>query len=424
MYNATTSNISKPQFTVYPKRKSLADAEAMLYMRISFQFTVIDKSLGIKIPFQLWDKQNRRVTGNPYLQKQTEDVFNEYKEKMMGAFYLLSQNTAEPTLREIMDLAFAENDKKGYSLISVFTGFVLKMERQQNQQRQQSNVLKHATCLNHLKGFLKSSLNVSDISFNRINRNFIDDFEVYLKTECSNGHNSAMKLMQIFKRIYTIALNNRWTSHNAFAGKKLTYKEVDIEVLNEKEIQDLKILPVQKSYLEKTRQLFLFCIHSGLAYTDLQHLQRRHIEFNPVSGQYVIRKKRQKTGVEFILPLFEPARQLLQLWDTGWEKATPEKLLAPSISNQKFNVYLKELFAFLNIQKKITTHVGRHTFATTLALENGVPIESVSKMLGHTKISQTQRYAKVTVLKIERETRGLYSLLKNQCNEHTTEQNY
>ncbi len=404
---------SKPQFFLYPKRKSTGCTEATLYLRISFQFTSLDKSVGIKILFNTWDSHNHYIINNPYHQKQVDDVTAELKEKIMGSFYLLSQNTAEPTLREVMDLAFAGNEKKSYSLFGVFNSFLLKMERQNTLPRQRSNIMKHYTCMKHLKAFVKSYLNVSDISFNRINRNFIDEFEIFLKTECSNGHNATMKMLQIFKKVYRIAVDNRWTSHNAFSGKRLTYKDVDIEVLTDAEIQALKEISLQKAYLNKVRQLFLFCIHTGLAYTDLQHLQRKHIEFSPVSGQYLIRKKREKTGVEFILPLFHPAKNVLNGWLPGWENVNSETLLAPVISNQKFNEYLKELFALLSIQKNITTHVARHTFATTLALENGVPIESVSKMLGHSKISQTQKYAKVTSLKIERETKELFKLLEN-----------
>ena len=368
--------------------------------------------MGIKIPFELWDKQNHCINDNPYHQKQVEVTCCELKEKIMGSFYLLSQNTATPTLREVMDLAFVENEKKSYSLFGVFSSLILRMEKQNTLKRQQSNTLKHATCMRHLKAFVKAHLNISDISFNRINRSFIDEFEMYLKTECGNGHNSTMKLLQIFKKVYRRAVDNRWTSHNVFAGKRLTYKDVDIEVLTDAEITALKEINLQKPYLDKTRQLFLFCIHTGLAYTDMQHLQRKHIEFSPASGQHIIRKKREKTEVEFILPLFHPARNLLNIWLPNWEESAAETLLAPRISNQKFNAYLKELFALLSIQKKISSHSGRHSFATTLALENGVPIESVSKMLGHSKISQTQKYAKVTTLKIERETRELFNLLK------------
>ncbi len=214
----------KPQFAVYPKRKSSSLTEATLYLRISYQFIVIDKSMQIKIPFELWDSQLHRLKGNAFQQKQIDEAFSELKEKVMGAYYLLSQNTADPTLREIMDLAFAEEEKKTYSLFGVFSSLLLKMGRQNTLHRQQSNLLKHQTCMKHLKAFVKSHLNVSDIAFNRINRNFIDEFEIYLKAECANNHNSAMKLLQIFKKGYRIAVDNRWTSHNAFSGKRLSIR--------------------------------------------------------------------------------------------------------------------------------------------------------------------------------------------------------
>ncbi len=409
--NSSPVATEKPKFLLYPKRKSLTISESTMYMRISYQFSQIDKSLGIKIEFDDWDSTIHKLLKSPYHQKHIEAVFEEYKQKLMGAFYLLTQNAATPTLREMYDLAFGDESKQTYSLFGVFNNYILKLEKQNALPSQQSNILKHHTCMKHLRGFVKSTFNCSDLSFSRINKSFIDDFELYLKSECNNGHNAAMKMLQIFKKIYRIAVDNRWTNHNAFAGKKLSYKEVDIEVLNFEEIQLLKTAVLQKNYLNKTRELFLFCIHTGMAYVDLQNLKRQHVEYNPVSGQYLIRKKREKTGVEFIVPLFPPAKILLSQWHPIWLDFSPEILLAPKISNQKFNQYLKELFALLSIHKKITTHVGRHTFATTLALENGVPIESVSKMVGHSKISQTQRYARVTSLKIERETKALYEKL-------------
>lgn len=413
MNKTKLSQQAKPQFLVYPKRKKLSDQEAVIYLRISYQFVTIDKSTGIRILFDLWDSQTHSISNSPVHQNLLTETLDEMKQKLMGAYYLLTSNSAEPTLREMVDFAFAEEGKKTYSLFGVFSNVLLKMEKHNKLDSQKSNILKHYTCMKHLKAFVKQQLNVNDIAFNRINRNFIDDFEQFLKSECKNSHNSAMKLLQIFKKIYRIAVDNRWTSQNAFAGKRLTYKDVDIQVLTKQEIELMKEFRPAKAYLEKTRQLFLFCVFTGVASIDLQNLKRRHIEYNPVSDQYLIRKKREKTNVEFLLPLFPPAKQQLDEWLPGWEHADPETLLAPSISNQKFNIYLKELIALLGINKKISSHSGRHSFATTLALENGVPLESVSKMLGHSKISQTQKYAKVTAIKIERETRGLFNLLKN-----------
>ncbi len=404
---------TKPQFFVYPKRKTLSDKEATIYLRISYQFVTIDKSTGIRIPFELWDNKSHAISNNPVHQNLLTERLDEMKQKLMGAYYLLTANSAEPTLREMLDFAFAEEGKKTYSLFGVFSDVLLKMEKNCKLKSQRSNLLKHQTCMKHLKAFVKQQLNVNDLAFNRINRNFIDDFEQFLKTDCHNNHNSATKLLQIFKKIYRIAVDNRWTSNNAFTGKRLTYKDVDIHVLTTEEIELMKEFRPAKGYLEKTRQLFLFCVYTGVAYIDLQNLKRQHIEFNSVSNQHFIRKKREKNGIEFLLPLFPPAKKQLDNWVPNWESVDSEMLLAPGISNQKFNDYLKELIALLGINKRISSHCGRHSFATTVTLENGVPIESVSKMLGHRKLSQTQKYAKVTAVKIERETRELFNLLKN-----------
>ena len=406
------SNSAAPQFMVYPKRKSSGDEQAEMYLQFYYQLNKVSKSLGITINFKQWDTETHSIKGQPLHNELLQQKVDEYTQKTMGAFYMLTQNGGEVTLREIIDTAFGKGGGKIYSLFSVFEDVILKMEKLKRPEQSGANLLKHGTCLKHLRDFVKQRYRVNDIPFTRINRSFIDDFEHHLRTEAANGHNSANKLLQIFKKVYRIAFDNRWTTHNAFAGKRLSYKDPDIEFLTENEIQLLRQLDIQKPYLCKTRDLFVFCIYTGVAYTDLQHLLRKHLELNAKSASYLIRKKREKTGVEFMLPLFQPARQLLEKWNPDWEALSPESFIVPRISNQKMNIYLKELIALAGIQKSITVHCSRHTFCSTVTLENGVGIESVSKMAGHSKISQTQKYARVSAVKLERETKELAELLK------------
>ena len=127
--------------------------------------------------------------------------------------------------------------------------------------------------------------------------------------------------------------------------------------------------------------------------------------------QYFIRKNRAKTGVESIIPLFKPAREILDQYAPEWIKSPADTSLLPVISNQRYNSYLKEVATLCGVEKILSSHVARHSFATTVTLENGVSIASVSKMLGHAKLSQTQEYAKVTEIKIEKDTRALYQFL-------------
>lgn len=402
----------KPKFMLYPKCKRGQKTLATLYLRTHYQFSTFDKSLGIKVNKNDWKFKQQEIDQNLHLHPSIKVAFTECKEKIMGAFYVLSQNQSEPTLREVIDLAFGNENKKTYSVLSVFENYIAEMKKRNILKSQQSNIIKYNSCCNHLRNFLKTEMKINDVSFNRINEQLIDNFEFYLKTKGGNGHNSSMKLLQIFRKIYKIGLNNRWTSRNAFADKKITFKDTEIEVLNETEIDLLKNYEPTKTYLQKTKELFLFSIYSGQAYIDLQHIQFKHIEIITSSGNYIIRKKRVKTGIEYMVPLFGPLESLLNKWHDNWQSLVPDTFICPKISNQKYNDYLKELMALVGIDKRVTTHIGRHTFATTIALENGVGIESVSKMLGHSKIAQTQKYAKVTSLKIERETRGLFEKLK------------
>jgi site-specific recombinase XerD len=408
----TINSISKPKFMLYPKCKKGQKTLATLYLRTHYQFSTFDKSLGIKVNKNEWQFKQHEIDRHLQLHPSIKTVLSECKEKIMGAFYVLSQNQSEPTLREVIDLAFGNENKKTYSVLSVFEGYIAEMKKRNTLKSQQSNIIKYNSCCNHLRNFLRTEMKINDVSFNRINEQLIDNFEFYLKTKGANGHNSSMKLLQIFRKIYKIGLNNRWTSRNAFADKKITFKDTDIEVLNQYEIKQLEVFVPNKSYLQKTQDLFLFSVYSGLAYIDLQHIQIKHIERTNHSGSFIIRNKRVKTGIEYMVPLFGPLEKMLNKWHPNWQALTPDTFICPKISNQKYNDYLKELIALVGIDKRVTTHIGRHTFATTVALENGVGIESVSKMLGHSKISQTQRYAKVTSLKIERETRGLFEKLK------------
>jgi site-specific recombinase XerD len=195
---------------------------------------------------------------------------------------------------------------------------------------------------------------------------------------------------------------------NAFAGKRLSFIDVEMPYLTNEEIQLLINHEFKSERLAFVRDLFVFCCYTGLAYIDLKMLQKKHFEYSPVSKQYFIKKKRQKTKQPFITPLFPPAQKILSDRVEDWQYLNPDNFIFTVMSNQKYNSYLKEVAAFCGIEKNLTTHLARHSFATSIALENGVSLESTSKMLGHSKISQTQKYAKVTELKTERETRELF----------------
>ncbi|MBK6380113.1 MAG: site-specific integrase [Chitinophagaceae bacterium] len=191
----------------------------------------------------------------------------------------------------------------------------------------------------------------NEMPFSRINRQFIDDFESYLKFEGGNTHNSANKMLQIFKKVYRIAVDNRWTAHNAFAGRRLTYKKVAKPFLSSAELKTIMDHEFSCDRLSRVRDCFVFSCYTGLAYIDIYTLRREHIEYNAAIDQYFIRKNREKTGVESIIPLFKPARDILDRYTPEWIKSPSETTLLPVISNQRYNAYLKQVAAFCGLHK-------------------------------------------------------------------------
>ena len=158
------------------------------------------------------------------------------------------------------------------------------------------------------------------------------------------------------------------------------------------------------------RDLFIFSCYTGLAYIDISKLTRNHI-VKGIDGQLWIHTYRQKTSTPTKIPLLSIPLEIIDKYKEHF-LCEGGKLL-PIFSNQKMNAYLKEIAALSGINKELTFHCARHTFATTVTLSNGVPIESVSKMLGHTNITTTQHYARITEQKISRDMQHLVEITKN-----------
>lgn len=411
MNKRTTDTANPLSFMIYPKRKKGDSKMASIYLRITYQLYVSEKSLGIEINVSDWDSSTQQLKNQELTNYLIGQKVQEFITKLNGAYFMLSKFEGVFTLKEIIATAFGSDDKPTYSLFNVFEQEINQMLKGKKPGKSDAFIKKHCVCMRHLQNFVLTQYKIKDLGFSRINPDFIKKFIIYLKTDAGNGHNSAMKMLQIFKRIYLIAVNNRWVANNVFAGMRFTYEDTEPESLSSEELKLVAETVLPNDKLSRTRDIFLFGCYTGLAYVDLVSLQRKHIEYSPASKIFFIKKNRTKTGKLSVIPLFKPARELLIKWLGDWEKLNLESRLLPQISNQKYNDYLKEIAIICGIQKKMVTHMARHTFATSVALENGVTLEATAKMMGHTKISQTQKYAKVTELKIATETQHLFKML-------------
>lgn len=251
---------------------------------------------------------------------------------------------------------------------------------------------KYEVTRRHLAEFIQSKYNISDIAINEITPMFITDFELYLRTTCKCSYNTTAKFMQFFKRIILIARNNGILIGDPFANYKIRLEKVDRGYLTEDEIKIILKKKMVSERLENVRDLFIFSCFTGLAFSDIHGLRKEHI-VEDSNGVRWIRKGRQKTKIMCNIPLMEVPLKILEKYSTN-EYCRKHGVLFPVLCNQKMNACLKELADICGIKKTLTTHVARHTFAT-FALANGVSIESVAKMLGHTNVQMTRHYARV-----------------------------
>jgi site-specific recombinase XerD len=246
-----------------------------------------------------------------------------------------------------------------------------------------------------LHEFLKKKKNREDIALKDITPQLITDFERFLFVECKNQRNTVMRYMHKFKRIVVIAHNNGWLSINPFASYKFQYEATDRGYLSENELMTFMQHPVTCPKLEQARDVFIFCCFTGLSYIDVKGLRESNIQ-RSFDGELWVMAKRQKTNIQSNVRLLSIPKQIIEKYKGKCE----DGFLLPVPKSANGNERLKKIGKQCGIATKITFHLARHTFATTVTLSNGVSIESVSKMLGHTNVYTTQIYARIVDKKV------------------------
>jgi integrase len=264
-----------------------------------------------------------------------------------------------------------------------------------------------------LATFLKYQYKKSDTYLNDLDHLFLTNFEYYLKSQLKNAHNTAMKDIKNLKKILNEAVQNYWLNKNPFTNYKCTHKKVNREVLTNEEITIIENKDFKIERMQHVKDLFIFSCYTGLSYADVMKLTPKNIMLG-IDGGYWIYTNRKKTNTSLRIPILPKALAIIEKY-----KEQPiiinSGALLPHFSNQKLNSYLKEIADVCSIEKNLTFHLARHTFATTITLTNGVPIETVSKLLGHSSIKITQIYAKVVEKKISEDMSVLKSKLDTKA---------
>ena len=352
----------------------------------------------------LWDSKACRMTGRSEEAKSVNSYFDVLRNELYQAHAHLMQNDIPVSAESLRNAFTGEGEKQRY-LLEIFREHNVNLKSLIGKDYVLPTLTKYITTLNHLESFLKWKYKVSDINLSQLKYEFLSDFEFYLKTQKNIEHNTTAKYIKNTKKVVNDCIAKGWLKTNPFGNFKITPQIVERTYLSEEE---LNIIANKEFKIERIAQvcdMFLFSCYTGLSFIDVLNLTPNHL-VTGMDGEKWIFTTRQKTNIPSHIPLLPPAMEIIQKYKEHTSSVIKGKLL-PVPSNQKMNAYLKEIADLCGIKKDLTFHVARHTFATTVTLTNGVPIESVSKMLGHKKLQTTQHYAKILDKKVSNDMQAL-----------------
>lgn len=355
-----------------------------------------------------WNQSKERATGSDRLSVQLNSLLIDFRSKILDVRNQLQREGLEGNALQIKDRW--QNPKHTSKMwLEELERYCTKRQAEVGSRITQLTANKYHRILRYLREYTQQRYGKQDISLGEISYEYIDGFNTFLQAQKSCQHNGAVNLLCCVKNFTFYCLRNEWIAKNPFANYKLKEQKVkgkDYLLKYEVELLAAKTMPNRR--LEAVRDVFLFCCFTGLAFTDVDHLRCEHLSKDD-HGKRWIHKPRQKTAVMSVVPLLPQAAELLDKHQSDQQCVATGKLL-PVPSNQKMNAYLKEIATICNIDKTLTTHCARHSFAC-LAVGFGVPIDVVARVLGHTNTNMTRRYAKFSTDVIGREMNKLEEAL-------------
>ena len=405
---------------IFFTRKSRSNAKKLaIYARITVNGNRSEISLKRSISVCNWDASKGRARGA----SQNIRILNQYLDHVYGQLLDCHKQLLEackvisPSAIKARYLGKDDQRKTLVELIEYHnTNMVAVLKA--------GTLKNYYTTEKYLKKFLVQKLKVEDIYLKQLNYRFLIDFEHFLRNVTNSkkqfmlSNNGVMKHLERFKKMINLAVKLEWLVKNPFSQYQLKFDKYDRQYLSERELELIENTYFNSERLERVKDIFIFSCYTGLSYIDVKQLTIYQI-VKGIDNNYWIYTKREKTNETVKIPILPKALSIIDKYKVISKRISSEMLL-PLYSNQKTNAYLKEIANACGIHKNITFHVARHTFATTVLLSNGVPIETVSKLLGHTKLSTTQIYARVLEHKISEDIDNLlkrFERKKNKINE-------
>jgi site-specific recombinase XerD len=382
------------------KLANTKNRKAPLYARITINGKRAELSLKRKITISNWDASKNRVKGLNDESKLINGYIKQVQAKLFGCYQKLS-NENKPISSAIIKAHFLGENISSYSISDIIEYHNEHMKSTLRWGTQKNYFTTHK----YIFLFLKLKHKKSDMFLSELSYQFIIDFERFLRTQKSMGNNTVMKHIERLRKMVSLAFKMEWIAKDPFINFEAKYEKRERTFLTLEELQAIENKTFGIPRLQLIKDLFVFSCYTGLSYGDVMKLNNQNLCIG-IDKKKWIYSQREKTSIPIKIPLLSKAMLIIEKYKRHPTSINKETLF-PTISNQKLNSYLKEIADVCGIPKNITFHMARHTFATTVTLSNGVPIETVSKLLGHSKITTTQIYAKVIERKVSEDMQNL-----------------
>ena len=378
-----------------------------LMCRITVDGEIKQFSCKMDIPLRLWDVKNNRASGKSAEAQRINRAVDKIRVEVNRRYQELMQTDGYVTAAKLKD-AYLGIGVKQETLLKLFEQHNTEFAKKVGHSRAKGTFQRYITVCKHLREFIPHAYKREDIPLKELNLTFINDFEYFLRTEKKCRTNTVWGYMIVLKHIVAIARNDGRLPFNPFAGYINSPESVDRGYLTKSEIQTLMDAPMKNAYHELVRDMFVFSVFTGLAYSDVKNLTTDNLQ-TFFDGNLWIITRRKKTNTESNIRLLDVPRKIIEKY-RGLAKGNK---VFPIPSNTTCNKILKEIGSQGGFKTRLSTHTARHTNATTVLLSNGVPIETVSRLLGHTNIKTTQIYAKITNQKISQDMETLSHKLED-----------
>lgn len=373
------------------KTRKLKNGEAPILLRVTVDGAYSDIRINRSVKEEVWDVKLGMCRGK----SREANELNEYIRSLHTRLYEIHRNmmlqdeffTPDVLLKKLF------NKETTKTVMQFFKEHNEDCRLRIGKDYAYSTINRYDNCFKSLQFVIEKECGKPDITFSEFTTQLVRKYELYLTVDKGLSLNTLVRYMKVIKKISSLAITSGLLKSDPFVGLKFKQPKINPVFLTKEELDIIVKKEFNLPRIDFVRDVFIFCCYTGLAYIDVSSLKKEHIVLDN-EGTYWIRKSREKTENMCDIPLLDIPMEIIRKYENH-KMCKSKGILLPVMCNQKMNSYLKEIADFCGIDKDITTHTARHTFATTVTLANGVALTNVARMLGHTSTRMTEHYAKV-----------------------------